>query len=197
MILVWEKFNDAEKDVAQEAGAAAAIYRLSEEIGPEPGTAIREAVTNYLQATITEDWPAMEQGKISLRVTHALNDAYTTVGRFNPSDRRETVLLAEMLHQLDVVAQARRARYVMASGNVPEIIWLGLFGGAALTIGFTFFFGTENLRAQITMTGTLSILIFSALLIVIAIDYPFAGNVKVRPDALSLVLQEFGGASRQ
>lgn len=25
MILVWEKFNDAEKDVAQEAGAAAAI----------------------------------------------------------------------------------------------------------------------------------------------------------------------------
>jgi hypothetical protein len=25
MILVWEKFNDAEKDVAQEAGAAATI----------------------------------------------------------------------------------------------------------------------------------------------------------------------------
>jgi len=80
----------------------------------------------------------------------------------------------------------------MASGNVPEIIWLGLFGGAAVTIGFTFFFGTENLRAQTTMTGALSILIFSALLIIIAIDYPFAGNVKVQPDALSLILEEFG-----
>ncbi len=145
----------------------------------EPGTAVREAVTNYLKVAIAEDWPAMEKGKISLGATHALSDAYATTGRFNPSDRRETVLLTEMLRQLDVVAQARRARYVMASGNVPEVIWLGLFGGAVITIGFTFFFGSENLRAQSTMTGTLSILIFSALLIIIAIDYPFAGNIKV------------------
>ena len=197
VILVWEKFNDAEKDVAQEAGAAATIYRLSEEIGTEPGTAIREVIINYLKAAIAEDWPAMEHGEISLRVTQALNDAYTTVGRFNPSDRREAVLLAETLHQLDVVDQARRGRYVMASGNVPGSVWLGLFGGAAITIGFTLFFGTENLRAQATMNGALSILIFSALLIIIAIDYPFAGNVKVQPDALSFVLKEFGGASRQ
>jgi hypothetical protein len=27
-------------------------------------------------------------------------------------------------------------------------VWLVLFGGAILTIGFTFFFKTENLRAQ-------------------------------------------------
>jgi hypothetical protein len=196
VILVWEQFNDAEKNVAQEAGAAATIYRVSEQVGGDPGTAVREAITNYLKVAIAEDWPAMEQGKISPRVTHALNDAYAAIGRFNPSDRRETVLLAEMLHQLDAVAQARRARYVMASGNVPEVIWLGLFVGAAITISFTFFFGSENLRAQTLMTGTLSILIFSALLIIIAIDYPFAGDVKVRPHALSLVLEEFGGAAR-
>ena len=192
VIVVWEKFNDAEKDVAQEAGAAASIYRLSQVAGAEQGTAIQEATTNYLKTAIAEDWPAMEQGKISRKVTQALNDAYMTVGKYSPGDRREAVLLAEMLQQLDAIAQARRARYVMASGNVPEIIWLGLFGGAAVTIGFTFFFGTENLRAQTTMTGALSILIFSALLIIIAIDYPFAGNVKVQPDALSFILEEFG-----
>jgi hypothetical protein len=194
VIVVWEKFNDAEKDVAQEAGSAASIYRLSQMTGAEQGTAIREATTNYLKAAIAEDWSAMEQGKISPKVTQALNDAYMTVGKYSPGDRREAVLLTDMLQQLDAIAQARRARYVMASGNVPDIIWLGLFGGAAITIGFTFFFGTENLRAQTTMTGALSILIFSALLIIIAIDYPFAGNVKVQPDALSLVLEEFGAS---
>ena len=30
IIVVWEKFSDAENDVAKEAGAAATIYRLSE-----------------------------------------------------------------------------------------------------------------------------------------------------------------------
>ena len=194
VILVWEKFNDAEKDVAQEAGAAATVYRLSQVTGTEPGAAIRDATTNYIKAVIADDWPAMEQGQISLTVTQALNDAYTAVDKFNPGDRREAVILTQMLQQLDVIGQARRARYVMATGNVPDIIWLGLFGGAAITIGFTFFFGTENLRAQAAMTGALSVLIFSALLIIIAIDYPFAGNVRVQPDALSLILEEFGAS---
>jgi hypothetical protein len=197
VIIVWEQFEDAEKDVAMEAGAAATIYRLSDAIGPTTGTTIREATTNYLKRTIGEEWPAMERGKISPSVTQALNDLYTAVGSFNPSDRRGAVLLAAMFHQLDLVAQARRARYVMASGNVPAVIWLGLFVGAIVTIGFTFFFGTENLRAQTTMTGALSILIFSALLIIIAIDYPFAGEVRVQPEALSFVLEEFGGAIKQ
>ena len=33
----------------------------------------------------------------------------------------------------------RRERRVMADGIVPAIIWVVLFGGAFLTIGFTFF----------------------------------------------------------
>ena len=34
VIVVWEKFSDAENNVAQEAGAAATIYRLSWGIEP-------------------------------------------------------------------------------------------------------------------------------------------------------------------
>jgi hypothetical protein len=79
----------------------------------------------------------------------------------------------------------------MAAGIVPGVVWFVLFGGAALTIGFTFFFGTENLRAQTMMTGALSILIFSGLLIIIAIDHPFAGTVKVGPEALTKLLEDF------
>ena len=191
VIVVWEKFNDAEKDVAQEAGAATMIYRLSEGIPAAPGNAIRGALVAYLNAAIADDWPAMEQGTTSPVVTRALNSLYTAVLGFNSSDNRDTALLSEILYQLDQITQARRARDVMASGNVPAIIWLGLFGGAFVAIGFTFFFGSENLRAQSMMTGALSILIFSALLIVIAIDYPFAGNVKVEPHALAAVLKDF------
>lgn len=72
-----------------------------------------------------------------------------------------------------------------------------LFGGAFLTIGFTFFFGAENLRAQSLMTGALSILIFAGLLTVVAIDHPFAGTVKVGPGALAAVVKDFAGALPQ
>jgi hypothetical protein len=42
----------------------------------------------------------------------------------------------------------------------------------------------------------LSALIFSGLLIIIAIDHPFAGTVKVLPEPLSAVLEHFGPESR-
>jgi len=42
------------------------------------------------------------------------------------------------------------------------------------------------------MSGALSILIFSGLLTVIAIDHPFAGTVKVGPEALIAVINDFG-----
>jgi hypothetical protein len=75
----------------------------------------------------------------------------------------------------------------------------GLFGGGILTVTFTFFFGTENLRAQTLMTALLSLLIFSELLTIVVIDRPFSGPVKVEPLALARVLEDFsswpGGAA--
>jgi high-affinity Fe2+/Pb2+ permease len=85
----------------------------------------------------------------------------------------------------------RRQRLVAASGIVPGIIWTVLFTGAFITIGFTFFFGAANLRAQVVMSGALSILIFLGLLTIVAIDHPFAGSVKVGPEALVAVITDF------
>jgi hypothetical protein len=46
------------------------------------------------------------------------------------------------------------------------------------------------------MTGILSFLIFSGLLVITAIDEPFAGVVKLEPEALSAVLEDFGATAR-
>ena len=66
---------------------------------------------------------------------------------------------------------------------MPGVIWLVLFGGAVVAIVFTFFFGTQNLRAQIVMTALLAIVIFAELLIIVAIDRPFTGIGQGAADA--------------
>jgi hypothetical protein len=192
VFVVWEKFSDAESDVAQEAGAAVNIYRLAQGIEGEPGLALRTGLIAYLETAIAEDWPAMEKGKGSPATTRALGSLYALVLTYEPGDQRGTAVLTEILRQLDRVTEARRARLVKASGVVPDIVWLVLFGGAVITVSFTFFFGSENLRAQTIMTGALALLIFSGLLVIVAIDHPFAGLAKVEPEALSLVLEDLG-----
>ena len=111
---------------------------------------------------------------------------------FTPNDERGAALLNEALDQLDRLTEARLLRLVLASGTVPGVLWFVLFGGAVLTIGFTLFFGTENLRAHVVMTGILSLLIFAGLLVIVATDHPYAGPVRVQPEALLAVLEEFG-----
>ncbi len=192
IIVVWEKFSDAESDVAKEAGAAATIYRLSEGIGGQPGTALRAALTNYLEVTISDDWPAMERGSASRSAREALDRVYKALLTFESPERRDTALVSQILNELDTITEMRRARLAAAEGLVPGVIWPVLFGGAMLTIAFTFFFGTPNLGAQVLMTGMLSIIIFSGLLTAIVIDQPFVGVVKVRPGALAEVVADFG-----
>ena len=92
------------------------------------------------------------------------------------------------MHQLDMIAEARLTRLIASEGTVPGVIWFLLFGGAILTIGFTFFFGMKSLPAQTLMTGLLSILIFSELLVIVAIDRLFSGIVKVGPHSVANVL---------
>ena len=44
IILVWEKFADAELDVVHEAGAAGNIYRLSQGVSDKAGAAVRAPI---------------------------------------------------------------------------------------------------------------------------------------------------------
>jgi Na+/proline symporter len=190
VIVVWQKYADADDSVAKEAAAAATLYHLSVGLNEAQGTAVRAALTNYLQSAIADEWPAMDRGSASKPTWQALQSIYTALIGPEPQPGN-TALMSEILYQLDVLTQARRVRLVSAEGAVPDVVWAVLFGGAAVTIVFTFFFGTRNLVAQVLMTGLLAFLIFSELMVAIAIDRPFTGSVKVGPQALEEVLADF------
>ena len=193
IIVVWQKFSEAEASVVQEAGAVTTIYRLSEGMGEKPGSDIRAAVTTYLKAAIYDDWPAMDREipGASPAARKALNAIYATLLSPDVAQNAGNAVESEILYQLDQVTQARRARLIAAEGAVPGVIWTVLFGGAVVTIAFTFFFGTRNLRVQIMMTGLLALIIFGELWTIVTIDRPFTGPVKVEPSPLAYVLADF------
>src|SRR5262245_48236143 len=196
IVLVWERFNQADNEVASEAAAAATVFRLTQGLDADHAAAVRKATTDYLKEAVAKDWPAMDQGISSSDVTIALNRIYDAVLKFHKVGSFEGLVVTEILRNVDHISQMRRQRLVAASGIVPGIIWAVLFTGAFVTIGFTFFFGNANLRAQMIMSGALAFLIFAGLLTVVAIDHPFAGAVKVGPEALTAVIRDFGDKAR-
>ena len=196
VIIVWERFHDAEKALVSEAGAAATVFRLSPGLGEEAGVALRGKLQAYLQSVLDDDWPAMAVGQASPKTNAALNAMYLDLVRYRPADYRDQDLQQNLLEELGRMTQSRRERLVMGEGTVPNAIWFVLFLGAVLTISFTFFFGTENVAAQSLMTGILAALIFSAILVIIAIDRPFTGAVVVTREPIQQVLEDFRDGAR-
>jgi len=199
VIVVWEKFRDAESAVAQEADASLALARLAgglpEGSQPGQGGALRARVSAYLHTALDQDRQAVARAEPSPEATQAINEIYRTVLADRPGDSAGSALQGELLHQLDHLTQARRARFVLAEGAVPGVVWAVLSLGAVVTVGFTFFFGTINLRAQVLMTGLLALIIFLGLEVIVTVNRPFTGPVSVGFRPLEEVLKEIGRAS--
>jgi hypothetical protein len=190
VIVVWEKFNEGENTVDQEAAALSALFRYS--AGKEPeAAALQAALVNYLKLAIDKDWPAMGAESESHDVTRALSAVYQAAIALNRAETRNTANMAEIFAQLDNVTAARRIRLHLASGLVPSVVWIALFAGGLLTIGFTLFFGSKNLIAQLAMTAVLSVLVTLGLVVIVSIDHPFTGPVHIQPEPLIGVLEDF------
>ena len=189
VIISWERFHDAERALVAEAGSAATLYRLAGGLEESSAAAVRANLSAYLNSVLKDDWPAMVRGRSSAVTTRVLSDLYDQVILYRGVDLHDSTLQADLLSQLDQVTRARRERLVMGEGTVPQVIWFVLFLGAALTISFTFFFGTENLIAQSLMTGVLAAIILSAVLVVVALDRPYTGAITVSQEPIRWVLE--------
>ena len=189
VIISWERYHDAERALVAEAGSAATLYRLAGGLDESSAATLRTTLSAYLNSVLKDDWPAMVRGRSSGVTTRVLSDLYDQVIRYPSDNLHAATLQSDLLSQLDQVTRARRERLVMGEGTVPQVIWFVLFLGAALTISFTFFFGTENLIAQSLMTGVLAAIILSAVLVVVALDRPYTGAITVSQEPIRWVLE--------
>jgi Protein of unknown function (DUF4239) len=192
VIVVWQRYADAEMAVIGEAGAAATLYRLASGSEPE-AVAVRAALGNYLRLAAERDWAQMARERESSDVTAALTAVYSAALRLARTGSLQPAVQMDLFQQLNVITQARRTRLHLAIGIVPGVLWAALTFGGVLTVAFTFFFGTENLRAQLLMTAILAFIVFMGLFVIVTIDHPFTGPVHVDSLALERVIADFGG----
>ncbi len=83
----------------------------------------------------------------------------------------------------------RAERLGDAHEQLPHVIWLALIVGAVLTIGFSFFLGTENVRAHGVMTAVLGALVGVIFYVIVQLDYPFSGAVSIGAEGFQDIIE--------
>ncbi len=100
IIVVWEKFSEAEANVVREAGAAENLYRLSQGLGDFSGPDLRRSVAAYLKAAMADDWPDMDKGIVGAGgpAKQALDAIYRMLTVVN--DERNRAFVADFFANL-------------------------------------------------------------------------------------------------
>jgi hypothetical protein len=188
-IIVWEQFRHTQHVVEREANALADLYRDAQVFPADVRKQVESQLSAYARLVVEKEWPAMAEGQVSREAWETYNQLWRTYHGFKPQDDHQRIWYAESVRRLNELGDHRRDRLVNAHSAVPGIIWAILLGAGAITIGFSFLFGTSNGWAHGLMIAGLAMTIGVVLLSIVALEHPFGGITRVEPEAFEQFLK--------
>lgn len=186
---VWQRFQDAQARNFEEAGSLGAIYRGSESF--PSGANVRASLRDYVLSVTTDEWPAMHQGKKSLRSEALINTVDREIRALPVTTWQLQNVQAEMLSAMDAALMDRQTRLTWDLRGINGVLWIVLIAGGYLTVAFTYLFGFDRTIMQQLMIGGLSLMIGLVLYLIVALDFPYRGGITVQPDAFRALLDTF------
>ena len=181
-IATWEAFTKASDIVENESDFAGAIYLDTQGLPQAKGKAIRDAVARYVSVVIDDEWPIQRAGKQPDQGWKPLRELNRAIATIQPQTPGEAVIQAELLKTWNELYLTRSSRLSAVEGHIPGVIWWIIFFGATITAGYTYFFGFENFGMHMAMTATVAATLALVVVLIIALDWPFRGEISVTPD---------------
>ncbi len=181
MVAVWEKFDEAQAAIDDEATALFGLHHFADVLPPDRRDRVHGAMADYINAVIDTELPLMQEGRTRFGAdSETLQRLLRSVLLAATSDRGTShAVLDPLVETYHTIVEARSRRIDAAKGSLTPILWWLVVLGGLITVGFTFFFGSANVRARAAMTGLLSSVIMSLVFTTVMMNHPFVGDIAV------------------
>jgi hypothetical protein len=195
---VFETYAKGDEIATAEANKLSNLMLDSAGLPPQMAQAVRGDLNQYIDLVVKSEWPSQQKGKLGDAVFEpgwtVLGHLSTRLAVFEPATLGQNVNKGEMLHVMNDLIRARRSRIIAAGEHLPAIVWQILLLAGAVAVGYTFLFGAHNFRIHMAITGLIAATISLVFVLIIALDYPFRGEVSVGDDAFVSVQATASGA---
>jgi hypothetical protein len=188
VVITWQDFDKAENITISEANCIAALYRDATPFPAEFRAELKSDLTNYVKAIINEEWQMMAKGQRSAGAQKMQEELWKLYSGFQPKNETQKIFFTESVKKLNQAAEMRRQRIIYASTGINPLLYFVLIVGSFITIAFTMLFGTENIIPHMIMVTLLAAMIAITLFSVIVMDYPFMGDISIKPDVFINIL---------
>jgi hypothetical protein len=188
VVITWQGYDKAQDMTANEASSIGSLYRYAESFPTGFQSKLKNELVLYVKAIVGEEWPMMAKGHGSENVQRMNKNLWKRYHGFQPKNETEKIFLSASVHHMARVSELRIQRIAASSQGNHPLIYFILITGSILTIAFSMLFGTKNIIPHLIMTALMAAMIAISLLAIVAIDYPFTGDLIIKPDVFTDVL---------
>ncbi|SAL76456.1 hypothetical protein AWB74_04993 [Caballeronia arvi] len=188
---VWNDTERANAAVDAEAGALRSVVVLAAIFPDEAQAQLRKLVRDYIEYTITTEWPMMAQGAVTLKISPpTLNRALQFALSLPVSAAGQQIAQRQIAVSLEQALEARRQRILVSRSEVSGVKWACLSFLAACLVFAIALVHCENRLTSALAIGLFSASLATAMLLILSHDRPFTGAIAVKPEPLRQVMPD-------
>ena len=193
VVAVWQSYDAARANVAEEASAVATLYRTT--IGMEPGTAkkLRALLREYVEAVIQDEWEVQAAtGGASPTARTASLAMYRLLGHEDPAVKQnDAAINGAALEIISQIQSDRNKRTLAAEESLPTIIWFAAIGSGTIVLSMSFLLFSDQIARQILLTSIIASTIALLLCITLVLSRPFFGPIALQAKPFKHSLEVF------
>lgn len=181
VVAVWEHHAEAERNVEMEGAYLSELLYQSKFYPDSTRDKLREGILAYVQAVVDDEWSTMARGSDSQHAWNAVQVLIDRYNEFRPQTPYEIATYNESLVKLREIGKYRNLRLYSSHAGLPAVMWLLLIAGGIITVGVCYIFGMKNAWAHFLIVSSLAGLIAFCLFLIMSMDRPFKGAMRVEP----------------
>jgi hypothetical protein len=189
-VSVFQTYTDVAHVISSEATSIAGLYRDVSGY-PEPiRLRLQGELRDYTENVINEAWPLQRRGEIPFYGVALLHRFQETLIGYEPVTEGQKLLHGETLAAYNRMIQARRARLDAVRTGLPDVMWMVIILGAAISLCSTFFFKVEDVYLHGILVTLLAMFIGLVVFMILAFDRPFRGDLRLGSEPYQLIYDQ-------
>jgi hypothetical protein len=192
VVAMWETYDNANANTAEEASLLVPLYRQSMDFSPEKGTEMRKLIREYGEGVVDqwEHFRTTGEGSASARL--AVDRIIHLYGTLSPATKIKEIVDMQFYDTFSHLMTDRNKRLLQASESLSWVMWLAAIGGGMIVVGMCFVLYMDKALMHFVMTAILSGSIGALLLVMIILNRPFMGPLGLSPEPFEASLALFG-----
>lgn len=183
VVTLWEKLDDAQRATQAEATNLAGLAEGSRVCDAAVAERIRAGVVAY-NRDVVERWGLRIRGIPQTQVAADLDGLVAIVAQLEPRTQAQRAFVDDAMIRLARAIELRAVAVRLARDQqLPDVLWVAVLGGSAVVLALCLTCGVRDgvLRRilLVGVTATVGINLF----LVIELNYPFYGSIRVGPDS--------------